>query len=204
MSTYARRLALAVLLCAGIGAAHAQVVVSQVWGSAGSPGAAYDRDYIELFNRGTTAVSLAGLSLQYQGANANGKYSLIGVLPNYTLQPGQRFLVGLATSTGALPLPTPDLSGSNDIGTSGKIALATGLARLSCAHAGAPKCTLSEPARIVDLVGYGATANDYEGSAPASSPGAANAIMRLNNGATDTNQNGADFALAAANPRNSG
>ena len=72
MFTFARRLALALSLCAGVGAAHAQVVISQVWGSAGSVGAAYDRDYVELFNRGNTAVPLAGLSLQYQTANANG------------------------------------------------------------------------------------------------------------------------------------
>ncbi len=204
MSTFARRMALAVSLCVGAGAAHAQVVISQVWGSAGSPGAAYNRDYVELFNRGTSAASLAGMSLQYQGANSNGKYSVIGVMPNYTLQPGQRYLIGLASLTGTTPLPTPDISGTTDIGTSGKLILVTGTTRMSCAHAGAPKCTLADPGRVVDKVGYGASANDYEGTAAAVSPTPASAIIRLGNGGVDTNNNIADFARAPANPRNSG
>lgn len=204
MNIVARRLALAGVLCAGIGAANAQVVVSQVWGSAGAAGAAYNRDYVELFNRGTSPAPLAGLSVQYMGAAANGKYTVIGELPNVTLAPGQRFLIGLATSTGAANLPTPDVNGTADIATSGKIVLVTGITRLSCAHAGTPKCTPDDPSRILDLVGFGPTANDYEGTAPAPSPTGASAIVRLGDGATDTDQNSADFALAPAAPRNSG
>jgi uncharacterized protein len=205
MNIVARRLALAGVLCAGLGTAHAQVVVSQVWGSAGSPGAVYDRDYVELFNRGSSPVSLNGLSLQYQGASANGRYTVLGALPNISLQPGQRFLLGLASGTGATALPTPDLSTTTDIATAGKIVLATGTTGLICAHGPSSiKCDVSEPARILDMVGFGSNANDYEGSAPAPTPTATSAILRLNNGATDTNQNGADFALATPSPRNSG
>jgi predicted extracellular nuclease len=205
MNIVARRLALAGVLCAGLGTAHAQVVISQVWGSAGSPGAVYDRDYVELFNRGSSAVSLNGLSVQYQGASANGRYTVLGALPNISLQPGQRFLVGLASGAGASALPAPDLSNTTDIATAGKLVLATGTTGLICAHGpGSVKCDVSEPARIVDMVGYGSNANDYEGSAPAPTPTATSAIQRLNNGATDTNQNGADFALGTPSPRNSG
>ena len=204
MNIVARRLALAGVLCAGFGTAHAQVVISQVWGSAGSPGAAYDRDYVELFNRGTSAVPLNGLTVQYQGANANGRYTVLGTLPNIALQPGQHFLIGLASGTGASTLPAADLSATTDIATSGKVVLATGSTGVTCSHGpGSVKCDISEPARVVDMVGYG-TANDYEGSAPAAAPTATSAVRRLNNGATDTNQNSADFALATPAPSNSG
>jgi uncharacterized protein len=205
MNIVARRLALAGVLCAGFGTANAQVVISQVWGSAGSPGAVYDRDYVELFNRGSSAVSLNGLSVQYQGASANGRYTVLGTLPNISLQPGQRFLVGLASGTGTTVVPTPDLSNTTDIATAGKVVLATGTTGLTCNHGpGSVKCDISEPGRVVDQVGYGSNANDYEGSGPAPSPNATNAILRLNNGATDTNQNSADFALGTPSPRNSG
>ena len=118
-----------------------------------------------------------------------------------SLQPGQRFLVGLASGAGGTALPTPDINGSTDIDIAGKVVLATGVTRLRCSHgAGLPKCTLTDPSRVVDMVGYGASANDFEGTAPALSPTPANAIFRINGGATDTNENSADFARAAANP----
>lgn len=55
--------ALGTLLTAG--ASMGQVVISQVHGGGGNSGAVYKQDFIELFNKGTTAVSIAGWSVQY-------------------------------------------------------------------------------------------------------------------------------------------
>ena len=41
------------------------VVVSQVYGGGGNAGATYTHDFIELFNRGSSVVSLNGWSVQY-------------------------------------------------------------------------------------------------------------------------------------------
>ena len=71
-----RRLLLAVVVVAAAvaltpGMAHAaspDVTISQVYGGGGNSGATYTNDFIELFNRGTAAVDLAGWSVQYAAA----------------------------------------------------------------------------------------------------------------------------------------
>jgi hypothetical protein len=63
--------------------------------------------------------------------------------------------------------------------------------------------TCSTAPNIVDFIGYGATADDFEGSGPAPAPLSASADLRANQGETDTDDNASDFALGAPNPRNS-
>src|SRR5207253_2055203 len=57
--------------------------------------------------------------------------------------------------------------------------------------------------RVVDFVGYGPTAVSSEGNRPASSPGAAQALLRVGNGCTDTGHNATDFAPGQPAPHNS-
>ena len=54
---------------------------------------------------------------------------------------------------------------------------------------------------VVDFIGYG-TADVWEGSGAAPAPSNTTADLRANGGATDTNNNAADFATGAPNPRN--
>src|SRR5439155_16009085 len=56
---------------------------------------------------------------------------------------------------------------------------------------------------VVDVIGYGATASCFEGTAPA--PGLTNttADLRGNGGCIDNDQNSTDFTAGAPNPRNS-
>ena len=201
-SSLKRRLALVFLLSSAVFAAHAQVVVSQAWGAAGSGGAAYDHDYVELFNRGSAPASLNGLSVQYASATGTGNFALASTLPNVSLSPGQHFLVSLASGTGTASLPTPDATGSTNMsGTAGKVALVNSTSALAC-NGGSTSCSGAQLALIVDLVGFGTTANFYEGSGPAATPSVSNATFRALNGCTDSNDNSADFAAAAAAPRN--
>ena len=62
------------LLVQSAGAVSADLVVSQVYGGGGNASATYTHDYIEIFNRGTGAVSLAGMSLQYASATGTGNF----------------------------------------------------------------------------------------------------------------------------------
>jgi hypothetical protein len=55
---------------------------------------------------------------------------------------------------------------------------------------------------IIDLAGYGNTANCFRGTAPAPTPSNATSILRAAAGCTDTRNNVADFALGPPNPRN--
>src|SRR5689334_8515203 len=75
-------------------AVSSSMVISQVYGGGGNAGAPYVNDFVELFNRGTTTVSLAGWSVQYASATGTGNFasnpitSLTG-----SLAPGQYMLV---------------------------------------------------------------------------------------------------------------
>ena len=45
---------------------NSTIVVSQLYGGGGNTGATYHNDFVELYNRGTSAVDLTGWSLQYR------------------------------------------------------------------------------------------------------------------------------------------
>lgn len=195
------------------------LVISQVYGGGGNSGATYTHDVIELFNRGTTPVSLAGLSLQYASATGSGYFggtsttltvaTSVTDLPSVTLLPGQYYLVAEASGTNGVPLPvSPDLTDPTPInlsGSAGKVALVTGTTGLGC-NGGSSPCTPTQAARILDLVGYGtgtSGANYFEGTAPAPTTSASTSVRRLDNGCRETDQNGSDFGLASPpTPRN--
>ena len=180
-------------------AASANLVISQVYGGGGNSGATYTHDFVEIYNRGTTPVSSAGLSVQY--AASTGNFTAVVALPSQTVPAGGYLLVQMAQGAGGTtPLPTPDASGNIAMsGTSGKVVLANGTTAMACNSAAT--CDLS---RIVDLVGYGTAATYFEGSAPTASLSNTTAALRALAGYTDTDNNSADFSTGAPTPRNSG
>ncbi|MPZ96942.1 MAG: hypothetical protein GEU96_19040, partial [Propionibacteriales bacterium] len=127
------------------------VVVSEVYGGGGNAGATYTHDFVELFNRGTETVSLAGWSVQY--ASASGTTWQVTPLGG-TIEPGEHYLVQQAAGAGGtVPLPTPDAIGSISMsGTSGKVALSTAGTALPCGG------DCDTDAAVRNFVGYG-TAN---------------------------------------------
>jgi len=179
------------------GVAQAQVKISQVYGAGGNTSAVYNTDYVELYNSGSTAQNLSGWSIQY--ASATGTSWSVQAISG-TIQPGKYFLISLASggSVGSA-LPAPDYAGIatgtgsvNMSATNGKVALANSTTAFSG----------TVPTGAVDFVGFG-TASTYEGTGAAPAPSTANAIFRAGSGATDTNDNKANFSAAAAAPRNS-
>lgn len=176
------------------------VVISQIYGGNGNT---YASDYVELFNAGAAPVSITGWSVQYSSAAGTGLFSANGVTAlTGSLQPGQYHLVKLATTTGSA-LPTADSVGTTNMsGTAGKVILANVGTGLACNGSSTP-CNATQLAQIVDLVGYGSTANFFEGAGPAPAPSSTTALFRALGGCTDTNQNGSDFSVGAPAPRNS-
>lgn len=174
------------------------IVISQVYGGGGNAGATLKNDFIELFNRGTVAVDVSTWSVQYASSTGGvwQKTDLSG-----TIQPGKYYLVQQqASGGGTVDLPTPDATGNIPMsGTNGKVALVTNQTLLACG-ATAASC-LPNPV-IQDFVGYGA-ANNFEGSGPVAALSNTTAGLRAANGCTDTDNNAADFATGAPNPRNS-
>jgi hypothetical protein len=189
----------ALLLAAPVArSASPNIVVSQVYAGGGNAGATFTHDFVELFNRGSSAVDVSGWMIQY--ASASGTSWQATPLSG-TIQPGRYYLVQLASaaSVGA-PLPAPDATGTTNLANSGgKVAVARDATLLTCG--GAPG-SCSANAQVADLIGWGSAA-DYEGAGAAALLANTTANARAGNGCTDTDDNAADFADATPAPRNS-
>jgi VCBS repeat-containing protein len=181
--------------------------VSQVYGGGGNTGAPFTHDFVEIFNSGSAAVSLNGLSVQYASAAGTGNFGSsagqITVLPDVMLAAGQYYLIQEGSGANGVPLPIPDLIDDTPIamGTaSGKIALVNSQVSLGC-NGSSTICTPEQLALIVDLVGYG-EANFYEGAAAAPVLSNTTAALRNEGGCQDTDDNAADFQALTPTPRN--
>lgn len=179
----------------------AHVVISQVYGAGGNSGATFNADFIELHNPLPISVNIPTYALQYAAATgpAIGSNWSVRALTGASISPGGYLLVQTTTASatnGIAISPAPDLSFStpNLAAAAGKVALTSSTAPLN-----GPSPTA---ATIVDLVGYGATANFSE-TDPAPAPSVLNSVQRRNNGNQDTDNNSADFQALAAAPRNS-
>lgn len=159
------------------------LVINEVYGGGGNSGAPFNQDFVELFNSGSTAINISGFSLQY--ASATGSFTTFATFgANTVIQSGSTFLVSVGPiGVNGAPLPAVDFVGStgtNMSATAGKVQLING------------------SSVVVDLVGYGATANAFEGSGPAPAPSNTTSINRT--AGVDTDNNSADFTTGAPSP----
>ena len=172
------------------------VVISQLFGGGAGTGAPYNSDFVELHNRGSTPVSLAGWSLQYASATGTS-WSVISL--SGTIVPSGYYLVQVGPIGGVgAPLPTADASSTtpNMAQAAGKLALLN-----TTTNIGAVSCPTG--ATLIDFVGYGTTANCREGTATAPAPSATTSIQRVGQTCADVNANSVDFVAGAPAPRNS-
>lgn len=191
-------LAATALFATVVTAGGPEIKISQVYGGGGNSGASFNQDFVEIFNAGASTVDISGWSVQYassSGSSWGNGTTVIG--SGVSLAPGQYYLIGGATGATGSALPTPDLAGSTNMsGSHGKLAL------ISDANALVGDCPVG--GSIIDFVGYGDDPNCFEGSGPTGPvPGGnTSATFRDDAGCTDTDDNAADFATAAALPRN--
>lgn len=168
------------------------IVISQVYGGGGNSGATFNRDFVELYNPTTSTVDLGGWTIQYASATGTSTWQaqpLGGIM-----QAGEYYLIALASGAVGAELPSANISGELNLsGTNGKVALSRTGDALSA-------CPIGDAA-LVDLVGYGTTANCREGATNAPTASNSTALFRKNGGLTDTNVNGADFQTGTPNPR---
>ena len=168
------------------------VTISQLYGGGGNSGATYSHDYVELYNPHSTTFDLTGWSIQY-GA-ATGETWQVQPLGG-SIAPGEYYLIRLATNNALIGAPVPAANVNGDINmaaAAGKLALVNSFDAL------VGPCPI-EDVTIVDFLGYGTTANCAEGTRSAA-PSATSAAFRKNNGSTDTDNNSADFIIAAPTP----
>ncbi len=182
-------LAVPALLAAGLAlvppaqAVSTSVLVAEVYGGGGNPGATLRSDFIELANASGSPVSVDGWSVRYWSA-AGSSYQSTDLAGS--IAPGGRYLVkeGDGANTAATPLPPAAVNGSIAMsGSTGRVAV------------------VNAAGEVVDLVGWGAGAITYEG-APA--PGTSNATSVARGTLTDTDHNATDFTVGAPTPSNDG
>ncbi|GAA3621537.1 endonuclease/exonuclease/phosphatase family protein [Lentzea roselyniae] len=181
-----------------VAAPSTDALISEVYGGGGNSGATLKQDFVELANKGASAISLDGYSVQYISATP-GATTQWGVTPlSGSIAPGKTFLVAEAKGTGGtVDLPAPDATGTLAMsGTNGTIALVNGTAALTCKTA----ADCAADSRIVDLVGYG-TAVVREGTATNALSNTTSASRA--SGLADTDNNSADFTVGDPSPTNS-
>jgi hypothetical protein len=173
------------------------LVISQVYGGGGNSGATYTNDFMELFNPTQNAITITNWSLQYNSATSTTTTWIKTKLPTVTILPGQYYLIQQAAGAGGTtPLPTADVVGSTNMsGTAGKVVLVSDTNNITAS------CPTGS--NIIDFVGYGPTANCFEGTAATAILSNTTAAIRNDKGCTDNNNNAADFTIAAPTPRNS-
>ena len=179
-----------------------QVVISQVYGGGGNAGSVLRNDFIELHNRGTTAVSVAGWSVQY--ASNTGTFNQATPLTGSIPAGGYYLIQEAAQGGGTQNLPTPNVIAAPAIpmaAGAGKVLLATVSAPL-----GAAGGTCPAGANVVDFVSYGTGSTNCNGLGTTGTISAVNAAIRNDNGcaySTAANAMSATFTVATAAPRNS-
>ncbi len=158
-----------------------QLVISEVYGGGGNTGATLKNDFIELYNPTGTIISLAGWSVQY--ASATGTTWQVTNLFGSIAAKGFYLVQQAQGSGGTVNLPAPDATGTIAMSaTAGKIALCNSTTALSGSN---PISTA-----IIDLVGFGTTANGFEGAASAA-PSSTTSIERKAKATSDATSMGA-------------
>ncbi|MDT0214940.1 ExeM/NucH family extracellular endonuclease [Rothia sp. ARF10] len=174
--------ATALLTAAPASAVSTTVLISEVYGGGGNSGAPFQNDFIELGNRSTSAVSLAGWKVEYFSASGGtgGSTTLSG-----SIAAGKTFLIKQGAGAGAgAALPEPDATGNLSMSaTNGRVDL------------------FDPSGALVDRIGFG-TANLYEGTATRSLSNSTSAARNAT--FTDTDNNAADFTVGAPTPQASG
>jgi predicted extracellular nuclease len=164
-------------------AASNTLVISQVYGAGGANSSAtYTHDFIEIFNLSANPINLSGWKVEYLAAasgNSGGSHALNGII-----QPGQFFLIQESGSSTGGALPSPDITGSLNMGGSN----------------GAVK--LFNGTTLVDMVGYGTAIESVREGTATAALSATTSAMRVNP-CFDTDNNSVDFSVGTPNARNS-
>jgi hypothetical protein len=179
------------------------LVISQIYTRGGEPGALFQNDFVEIFNRGSSDVDMNGWGLNIRTSDAVASAVLVRFSSNISLPvaPGRYALVKLSGGTDGQPLPLTffDLSLSpipiSLSGAGGEVALLRPNGSIPFFG-----CPTAQSAGVADYVGYGTGITCFEGTA-APAPTLTTALLRMGGGCTDVDNNLLDFRVGVPNPR---
>ena len=192
-------------LIAAQSTADSNIRISQIYTRGGEPGATFQNDFIELFNRGNVDVDISGWTLiisNFSGTRPNIQISSTGIKlfsAISIIKPGGHLLIKFGgNGINGQPITISDIN-LNPVpisDTGGQIVLVAKDKTLPFSYCpAAPDLT----GVVVDYVGYG-SAICYEGTVTLAPPPDM-ALWRVGGGCTDNNDNLADFSFATPNPR---
>lgn len=184
--------------------AAGDLVFSQVYTRGGNPGSTYKNNFIELFNRSNAPVDFSGKPLHIASDTGGFNFSVSFVSSRgLIIPPGGYLLIAFETAgSSGDPLPFFDLFVPRnpnfpiELSPSGKLAITNSGTSLNS------PCPAAN-AGVIDYLGYGSTANCFEGTGPIATLSNTTAAIRNAAGCTDTNNNAGDFTVGTPNPRNS-
>ena len=206
-----RILTLTFLLCLFSLVLTGQIRIYEIYGGGGNSGATIKNDYVILYNPTASSVSLVGWGLQYASATGNfgsgtGNNSINICNLGGTIPAGGYYLAKLAAGSGGTEIANFDVSGNftgvspvftmSMSATAGKVVLINNQSYFQ----GATSTTSPTGSNVVDFVGFGTTANGYEGTGSTPAPTNTMAVRRKNSG-QDTNDNSVDFEVVTPNPQ---
>jgi hypothetical protein len=187
------------------------LVVSQIYTRGGEAGASYNKDFVEIFNRGTEPVDFNNYGLHVSldsGAVPASLFVRISSPFGLNIQPGRYLLVAFkGKGAGGQPLPTPDFDLGALLPNTLPGDLSPNFGTVVIVPPGGSYTSCFSPGNnVTDLVGYGPQAPCVEGlpTGPAPAPTLAESLQRYGGGCADNNLNASDLRLAPALPRNSG
>lgn len=210
-SHWGRLVLLLALVVPGLARAQStSVVISEVYGGGGTTGATYLNDFVELYNPTAATVSLTNYSIQYNEGNGGGSYAVVP-LGNVSIPANQFLLIKLGpVGSAGTALPAPDVTNALNLDASaGRLALVSNTSALGNSVA-------AIGGAVVDFVGYGLSANKFEGADPAPAHGGSTSTERktraiatatsmaasgqdfLQGNGYDSNNNNLDFVTSAA------
>ncbi|MFA5036160.1 MAG: endonuclease [Candidatus Izemoplasmatales bacterium] len=158
------------------------LVIYEVYGGGGNTGATYTNDYVVLYNGTNTDINLSTYSVQYASATGT-TYTVIALTGSITSE--NYYLISLGsggTNGSALPVVANVSATTNIAATAGKMALVTNQTAI----------TGKTTETVIDFLGYGSTADEYE-TAPTATLSATLSAKR--NSSTDTDANVDDFTV---------
>jgi hypothetical protein len=175
------------------------LVISQVYGNGGTPGATFNSSFVELFNRGSATIDLNHWSIRITTDTGAFSSGITFVSSNsIPVTPGQYVLIQLGTPTSNGQPVFGDFSvPMQGLGSSGKIVLIKPDASVPFNGCPIPN------SGVADFVGFGNAANCFEGSGPIQTLNNTTAAFRKSDGCTDNDNNVNDCSLDTPNPRSS-
>jgi hypothetical protein len=188
------------------------IVFSEIYAGGGNSGSTYENNYLELFNRTANTIDINGWRFYFSDATGTFNQSLSFTSSRgIGIGPGRYLLIQFGLPSPNSSLPFPDLIVPSEtiiipgfppippinLSPSGKVFLTGPNTSLS-----GNACPLPNSG-IVDFVGYGSTANCFEGGGAAPTLSSTTAAIRQLAGCADTNNNNSDLLAATPSPRNS-